>query len=177
MVNRLKKTIVTAVKTISEAFTKLSGMKNTQIEINKLVAERDERLKVIQAEYQARLDPLEAKRGELFQNIFDFVNRNKKDFGLGQRSRKNQDGEFGIRLTTPKVEVISGFKENEILEAMLENPDLVDYVHIVATFNKEAMLRDRPVVTGVAYTQKDQIFAKPKILKEDGKTETLCLDV
>jgi phage host-nuclease inhibitor protein Gam len=88
------------------------------------------------------------------------------------RSQKTEAGTFGWRWTTPYVDIAKGVSDEKII-ATLKREGLTDYIRITEELDREAMLRDQPKVAGVAYSQRDEFFAKPKLAKEDGRAEEL----
>ena len=72
-------------------------------------------------------------------------------------------GEFGWRLPPTKIVFAKGGAEQVIknLEAM----ELKQYLRYITEVDREALLRDRPAVSGVKYSQKEGFFVKTESSK------------
>lgn len=177
MFDRIKKSTAVVVNSVRGAFAQLSKMGQGQQRLIALIAKRESAIEKVKSKFATQIEKAENQQRVAFEKIYDFVNRNKATFSVpGSRSRTGDCGHFGIRSTTPKVELNDGVDESVLIKSMLKGANQ-KYVRITYSLDREAMLKDRPDIKGVTYSQHDEIFAKPAIPKESGKSKTLSLDV
>ena len=177
MFNRLKRSLAKPLVSITACFAELALMGNSQAGINKAIRDRDAEIAKVQDKYDPIITAQEKKRAESFERIHAYVIRNISLFNTpNPRSRKSANGQFGVRSTTPKIELV-GEGELSLIEKMRADKELAKYVRVTYTLDREAMLADRPEISGVVYSQHDEVFAKPTVKKEEGKSVTLSLDI
>lgn len=172
MITRLKKTLTEIPASISEAGALITSIGNKQREINKIKREAKARTEVINAEAKKAVDKLVKERNVFFTSLFAFASARKAEFTRTYRSVKTSVGTFGWRWTTPFVELRDGFTDQDLIKS-LKRLSLSQYIRTAETVDREALLRDRPIISGVQYSQRDEFFAKPKLAKEDGRAEEL----
>lgn len=172
MIKRIKKTLTAIPASIAEAATYLVSIGNKQREINKLKRETKEEVDRINAEAKKKITELTKDRDAFFTALFAFAAPRKAELTKEARSQKTHAGTFGWRWTTPAVELKEGKTDEQIITT-LEKLKLFQYIRVVKELDREAMLRDRPIVPNVSYTQRDEFFAKPKMNKGDGRAEEL----
>lgn len=68
-------------------------------------------------------------------------------------------GEFGWRTTPAKVTIAKSAAESII--ANLQNLGLTQYLRVTTEVDREAMLKERPVLQGVSYKQTEKFYVKP----------------
>jgi phage host-nuclease inhibitor protein Gam len=73
-------------------------------------------------------------------------------------------GEFGWRFTPPKITFGKGGAKKVL--ALLQSLRLKEYIRTTYEVDREALLRDRPQVKGVKYTQDELFYIKPHTEKE-----------
>lgn len=104
--------------------------------------------------------PVEEALKKYVKALETYANAHRKTLLVGDRkSVVLTGGEFGWRLPPTKVAYAKGGAEQVIknLEAM----GLTQYLRQVKEVDREALLRDRPAVSGVKYSQKEGFFVKP----------------
>lgn len=104
--------------------------------------------------------PIEEAHKRYLKALETYANANRKTLLVGERkSVVLTGGEFGWRLPPTKVTFAKGGAEQVIknLEAM----ELTQYLRYQTEVDREALLRDRPAVSGVKYSQKEGFFVKP----------------
>lgn len=172
MITRIKKTLTVIPASIQEAATYILSIGNKQREINQIKRETKAEIDKLNAEASKKVDGLKKDRDAYFVALFAFAQPKKAELTKDARSQKTFAGTFGWRWTTPMVELAEGKTDQQII-AELKKVQLTKYIRVTEEIDREAMLRDRPVVLGVTYTQRDEFFAKPKMKKEDGRAEEL----
>lgn len=172
MINRIKKTLTLIPASVSEATSYLISIGNSQREINRIKRETKAKVAKLNAEAKKEVEALTKDRNAFFTALFAFAQPRKVELTKNLRSIKTDAGTFGWRWTTPYVELKEGKSDEQII-AHLKRNNLNKYVRVIEELDREAMLRDRPVVTGVAYMQRDEFFAKPTLKKGEGKAEEL----
>ncbi len=115
-------------------------------------AAASERAKPLAAELKAKVAALaayaEAHRAELLPP--------------GRRSVSLSQGVIGFRYSSPKVDVVRGQEESVI--ATLERLDLIDFIRIEKTLNREAILAAPERIEGLAgicVVQTESFYVKP----------------
>ena len=73
-------------------------------------------------------------------------------------------GEFGWRTTPSKVTIAKASAEGIV--ANLQNLGLTQYLRVTTEVDREALLKDRPVLQGVRYTQSEKFYVKPATEKQ-----------
>ena len=172
MIKRIKKTLTAIPASIQEAATYLLSIGEKQREINKIKRETKKEVELLNSEANKKVDALKKDRDAFFVALFGYAAPRKAELTKETRSQATFAGTFGWRWTTPMVEVAEGKNDQDVIKT-LKRIGLTDYIRVVEEVDREALLRDRPNVPGVSYTQRDEFFAKPKMKKEDGKAEEL----
>jgi phage host-nuclease inhibitor protein Gam len=68
-------------------------------------------------------------------------------------------GEIGWRLPPARVSLCRGGEAKAI--ETIEDLGLTEFIRSTPSLDKEALLRDRPVIPGIKYTQKEAFYVKP----------------
>ncbi len=168
MIKRLKKTLTAIPASVAEAATYIISIGQKQKEINQV--KRD--MKKTCDEAKKAIAGLAKERDQFFVALFGFAQPRKAELTKDLRTQKTFAGTFGWRWTTPYVDLKEGKTDQDILAA-LKRTGLTQYIRTVEELDREALLRDRPQIVGVAYSQRDEFFAKPKMNKGDGRAEEL----
>lgn len=120
-------------------------------EVERLRKEADTRIAGLLAERENRIAGLEI-----------YVNENRNIlFTSDRRLVEFSGGTFGWRWTPPKVTLARG-GEKKSLET-LKRFKLKKYIRVKESIDRESLLRDRPEVPGITYTQREEFYVKPKI--------------
>lgn len=172
MVSRIKKTLTFVPASLSEAISFLVSIGNKQREINCIKRDAKKRIDAINSETKTSVESLTKDRDVFFTSLFAFASSCKEELTRINRSQKTEAGTFGWRWTTPYVDLAEGKSDQDVI-ASLKRKGMTSYIRVVEELDREAMLRDRPEVPGVSYSQRDEFFAKPKLAKEDGRAEEL----
>jgi phage host-nuclease inhibitor protein Gam len=168
MIKRLKKTLTAIPASVAEAATYLVSIGEKQREINRVKRETKKACE----DAKKKVEDLSRERNAFFTALFAFAQPRKAELTEDKRTQKTFAGTFGWRWTTPYVDLKEGKTDAQII-ATLKRDGLTQYIRVVEELDREAMLRDRPEVAGVLYSQRDEFFAKPKLKKEDGRAEEL----
>lgn len=172
MIARIKKTLSYVPASLTEAMTFLTSIGMKQREINRVKREAKQKVEKINNDAKDSVKKLTKERDAFFNSLFSFASSRKEELTKVNRSQKGEAGTFGWRWTTPYVDIREGLSDQDIIEN-LKKTGQIAYIRIVEELDREAMLRDRPTVSGVSYTQRDEFFAKPKLAQEDGRAEEL----
>ena len=104
--------------------------------------------------------PIEAAHAATTKALQAFATRERKSLLPGtKKSVVLPGGEFGWR-TTPSRVTISKVAAGSIVEN-LKNLGLTKYLRVTTEVDREALLKDRPVLFGVSYKQTDKFYVKP----------------
>lgn len=172
MITRIKKSLTAVPASIIEAASYLVSLGEKQRQINRIKRDASERVKAINAEAEGRISAIKKERDVFFTALYAFAVSKKEELTQRNRSVATASGRFGWRWTPPSVLLAKGKSEEEII-TLLESSDMEKYVRVLKEIDREALLRDRPSVPGVEYTQREEFFAKPKMKKEEGRAEEL----
>lgn len=172
MIARIKKSLTSVPTTFAEAVTYLTSIGEKQREINRIKRETKAKVKEINDKANEEISVLSQDRNNFFVALFAFASPRKASLTYEVRTQVTSSGTFGWRWTPPAVELAEGVSDQEVIDR-LKARGLTQYVRTVEELNREEMLKGRPVVKGVAYTQRDEFFAKPKMAKADGCAEEL----
>lgn len=169
---RIKKTLTAVPASIAQAITYLASIGEKQKEINRIKREAKEQIDTITAKTKQEVAAITVDRDNFFTALFAFASSRKQELTAVTRSQKTSAGTFGWRWNTPYVELAEGKTDEEVI-AELRERGLKQYIRVIEELDREALLRDHPKLSGVAYMQRDEFFAKPKMKKEDGRGEEL----
>lgn len=172
MITRIKKSLANVPASLQEATSFLISIGQKQREINRVKRDAKQKVEAINTEAKKSIEELTRERDMFFTALFAFASPRKKELTKVTRSQKTSAGTFGWRFTTPYVDIAEGKSDQDIIVA-LKKAGLNDYIRVIEEVDREAMLRDRPELKGVSYSQRDEFFAKPKLPKEDGRAEEL----
>jgi phage host-nuclease inhibitor protein Gam len=108
--------------------------------------------------------PIEETLKRSIKALETYANANRKTLLVGEKkSVVLSGGEFGWRLPPTKVTLAKGGTE-QVIQNLLAMK-LKQYLRFTTEIDREALLRDRPAVSGVRYTQKEGFFVKPESSK------------
>lgn len=172
MIKRIKKTLTAIPASVAEAATYLVSIGEKQREINRIKRETKAKVDEVNAAANKEIADLKRDRDNFFVALFGFAAPRKKELTKDRRTVSTSAGSFGWRWTTPSVELAEGRTDQDII-ATLKKLGLPQYVRVIEELDRDALLRDRPLVRGVSYTQRDEFFAKPKLAKGEGRAEEL----
>jgi phage host-nuclease inhibitor protein Gam len=111
--------------------------------------------------------PLEAELKRLTASVKAFATAHRSTIlPKDKKSVVLPGGEIGWRLPPTRVTIARDGEEKVI--GVIEGLGLTEYLRIETTLDREALLRDRPVIAGIKYTQKEQFFVKLVSSKEPG---------
>lgn len=175
MVSRLKKAFTNIPATLSEVASFITAIAEKQRAINTKKREAKKKVEAINKELAAEVKVLKNERDTFFNALFAFAQPRKEEFTEFARSIKLETGTFGWRWTPPAVALDEGVTDADVIR-LLEKKGLGKYVRIIKELDREAMLRDRPEVKHVSYEQREEFFAKPKLLKVEGTAEELVTE-
>lgn len=172
MITRIKKSLTHVPASIAEAASYLRLIGEKQRAINKAKRDTKKRVEELQLALKQEVEALTKERDNFFVALFAFASPRKTELTRETRSQKTAAGTFGWRWNTPYVELKEG-KNDQAIIATLKSKGLFKYIRVTEELDREALLVDRPVVPGVAYMQRDEFFAKPKLSKDEGRAEEL----
>jgi phage host-nuclease inhibitor protein Gam len=183
LATRVKKTSVTIPTDLMQAEGYLAKIGDKQRLINTLKRDAKAKKDAIDETLAQDLESVTKERDTLFNALFAFAQSKKKLLTDKLKSVIFRTGAtFGWRMTPPRVTVRNGMTDDDLIH-YLEKNGLSKYVRIHKEVDREALLRDKPKISVVAYMQHEEFFAKPKLGKGEGraeefvKTETETIDV
>lgn len=172
MITRIKKSLAYVPASLLEATRFLVSIGQKQREINRLKREAKQKVEAINVATKKSVEELTKERDTFFVALFAFASSRKAELTKVTRSQKTDAGTFGWRFTPPYVDIAEGKSDQDII-AVMKKDGLNKYIRVIEEIDRDAMLRDRPEVKGVCYSNRDEFFAKPKLAKEDGRAEEL----
>lgn len=175
MITRLKKSLTAVPSCVIAAAEYLASIGETQRKINALKRRAKEDTDRINAELARALTLLTKERDTFFTALYTFAQANVRELTAKLRSVRTASGVFGWRWTPPYVELAEGITDEQMI-ARLQKQGLHKFVRVKYELDREALLEDRPSVAGISYIQREEFFAKPKLLKADGRAAELSRD-
>lgn len=176
MIVRLKKSLTAVPQSILSAAGYLASIGETQRKINALRRTAKEETDRIERELKASLAPLTKERDVFFTALYTFAQANVRELTAKMRSVRTLAGVFGWRWTPPYVELCEGLTDEQVIEQLRKN-GLERFIRVKYELNRELMLEERPNIPGVSYVQREEFFAKPKLLKADGRASELSKQI
>ena len=105
--------------------------------------------------------PIEEKLASYLLALETFATANRATLLFDEKkSVVLPGGEFGWRISPPKVTYGKGGAEKAIFTLTALN--LKQYLRYTAEIDREALLRDRPAVADIRFTQKENFYVKPE---------------
>ena len=123
-----------------------------------------------------RLAPVLEERKSAMISLELFADANRATLLVeGEKTVKLSAGNFGWRWTPFKVTLAKG-GEQKALET-IKSLRLKRYIRIKETLDKESLLKDRPIIQGIRYTQKEEFFVDPAPAVDDARASdnVVCL--
>lgn len=112
--------------------------------ITAIELERDAELKAITEKYQAKLEPHQAERGDLFEAIEQYTAKHRFELMPGAaKTCTIASAELCYRLGNPTVTTVKGTTQKAVLTALMEMTDEAfadQFLRWKETLNKEAIL-------------------------------------
>lgn len=174
-VQRIKKAFTNIPATLQDVVGFITTIAEKQRAINTLKKEAKTKVDAINSQLTKDVAPLKLDRDTFFTALFAFAQPRKLALTATARCVVLASGTFGWRWTPPAVLIRNGLSETDVVN-YLEKHDLLDYVRVVKEVNREALLRDRPVLPVIAYTQREEFFAKPALKRGEGSAEELITE-
>lgn len=117
----------------------------------------------------AKLASLVTEREDLMTGINLFADANRASIlEADKKSVELSAGVIGWRFSPTKVEFGRGGAEKAL--ATIKGLELKKFIRVKESVDKEALLRDRPVIEGIRFTQKEEFFCEPSIDTENDPT-------
>ena len=117
----------------------------------------EEKIAALRQEADREIAPLVSDFGRRTQGLETYAEANREMLlPDGKKTVVLSAGNFGWRMTPPKVSAGRG-GDAKVLKKVKELK-LNLYIRIKEELDKEALLRDKPVIAGVKYTQKEEFF-------------------
>lgn len=152
------------VASLAEASAVLAEVGRLERQIAELNNELEAAVAEIHKKTNRLAGPRSQKREEFVKVLQDYVTKNRKAILTnGKKSLVVPGGEFGWRLPPTKVSYGRGGAKQAV--ANLQSLKLTQYLRVVVQVDREALLRDRPEVPGVRYSQKEAFYVKPESSK------------
>ncbi len=162
--SRKKVTSVPQIQNIDEANGTLHIIGVLVRSIETIERELANKVAALRQEADAAIKLLEVQAANLIMNIELFAVKHRQDLLMGGKKTVTlTSGIFGWRLTPPKVTAGRG-GDKKILD-ILKGLELTEYIRQVESLDKETLLKEKPEIQGVRYTQK-KFFVEPKTAVE-----------
>jgi len=127
----------------------------------------------LKAEVLEKLQPLEIRRDKQVNALFAFANPHKVRLTLRNRTIELGAGVFGWRMTTPRVEMR---KDDDEMIKLFKRTGNAQFIRIKEEIDRQALLAEKPVISGVSYIQNDEFFVVPNQIGKKPKTLTKAID-
>lgn len=118
----------------------------------------DKRIAELRAQAVLRAEALVTEREDRIAGLKRFAETNRsvllKD---GRKFIELPAGVLGWRITPPKVSLARGGEKRAF--EMLRRLRLTRYIRTKESLDRELLLRDRPVIEGIKYTQREEFYA------------------
>ncbi len=142
---------------LNEANAVLRRIGEIESMITRVEALYKERIDELRRLADEELEPLTAQLAEKQAMLQTFAEAKRTEILVGDGKTVTLGaGKFGWRMTPTKVTTGRG-GDAKVLQSLIDSSDM-RYVRVVHQLDKESMLRDRPVIAGVKYTQKESFF-------------------
>jgi phage host-nuclease inhibitor protein Gam len=142
------------------------GELNRSVEM--IEADYAEAVAKLRRDTDAHIAPLATEREQLSLGLHIFADTNRTTLLSGDtKTVQLSAGAFGWRFTPPKVTLGRG-GEGKAIQTIKELK-LKGYIRTKESLDKEALLRDRPVVAGIKYMQKEEFFLDPSPVVNDAE--------
>lgn len=152
--------------TTTEANAALFRLSDLNLLIEAIEAQYTEEVAKLRKEADKAISPLLTQSALLKKSLEVFAKTYRSSLlPGGEKTVKLSGGSFGWRLTPFKVTTGRGGDSKAL--ATVKALNLMAYVHIQESLDKEALLKDRPVIAGIKYTQKEKFFVNPKPAVDD----------
>jgi phage host-nuclease inhibitor protein Gam len=165
VMKRTRPAITLSITSLAEANDVLVSIGEKERAIEALKNELEASIAAMREAANKEIAPIEQEADQLTKSLHLFADTHRSTLCVGdKKSVVLPGGEFGWRLPPTKVTYGKGGAEKAIesLTAM----KLTQYLRYTVEVDREALLRDRPVVHGVKYTQKEGFYVKPESAKE-----------
>lgn len=172
MVTRIKRARTTNPNSSPKAEGLLESIGEQQAEINRINQEAKEKIDAIRMEANKKIAKLTKVRNRLFNALWVYALLHKKHLTSTYRTVRTLAGKFGWRWTPYFVKIAERETEASII-ARLEELGLKQYLRVVVSIDREALLRDRAFIPGISYAQDDEFFAEPKLPEGAGRSKKL----
>lgn len=172
MVTRIKKSFTEIPQTLARVVTFITAIGRHQSDINELKRAEIVKIAAITQETNKKVAAITKKRNRLFTSLFAFAMAHKKALTAQYRTQKTIAGEFGWRWNTPSLQLEESVTDADIIKILKER-GMTQYIRTVEELDKKALLKDKPIISGISYRQRDEFYIKPKLSTESGKSKTL----
>ncbi len=155
------------VSVVAPVFTDLKEANDAMFRIGKLrrstqalEAELQEKIAQLRKETDMLLSPILAELSKDTLSLRIYAEAHKTTLLLGKKKTiVLSGGNFGWRFTPHKV--VAGRGGDKKLLEELKALKYRKYIRVKEEIDKEALLKDRPTISGVRYVQKEEFFVEP----------------
>jgi phage host-nuclease inhibitor protein Gam len=169
--SRKQKLIVVPKDTI-EANASLYTIGTLDREIKEIEAKLSSEIALLREVASKKTKALAEERKSRLAGLEEFASNNRTTLLLGdKKSVEFSFGTFGWRWTPPKVELQK--LTEEALIALLKKLKMKRFVRVKESLDKEALLKERPEISGVKYTQREEFFVEVKTNPEEEASQNV----
>jgi phage host-nuclease inhibitor protein Gam len=148
--------VLSSLAEVDETLRQIGATERAMIARKDSLASEIARLK---AEASTELAPQEKVLEGLISSLELYATTNRVTLLTdGKKSVSLPGGEFGWRMTPPKVTFGKGGAKAALVRFLALK--LKKYLRYTPEIDHEALLRDRPVIAGIKYTQVDAFYVK-----------------
>lgn len=152
--------VITVPASLAEAGISLFRIGTLDRSIAAIEGDLAEKIARLRKQADAKSAPLRVERADLADGLELFADANRE--AILQKNRKSvriPAGLLGWRVTPTKVEIARGAAAKVL--AAIKKLKLTQYIRTKESIDKEALLKDRPVIAGVKYVQREEFFFEP----------------
>ncbi len=162
---RTRPVLTQTITSLAEANEVMVKIGSCDRDIEALKHELEASIAAMREAANKEIAPFEQEVERLTKSLQIFANQHRSTLCVGEKkSVVLPGGEFGWRLPPTKVTYSKGGAEKAIEN--LTGMKLTQYLRYTVEVDREALLRDRPMVPGVKYSQKEGFYVKPESAKE-----------
>jgi phage host-nuclease inhibitor protein Gam len=162
---RTRPVLTTVISSLEEANEILVTLGSLEREIERVKQELEESVASMREVANVAIAPMEKEHASLLKSLNIFADQHRSTLLVdNKKSVVLPGGEFGWRLPPTKVTLSKGGEEKAL--KTLTELNLKQYIRLIPEVDREALLKDRPHVPGIKYSQKENFYVKPESAKE-----------
>jgi phage host-nuclease inhibitor protein Gam len=165
-----KQNLVSIPANLTELNERIRLVGALEQQLSEISAAAETEISKIKQESTLVLAPIAERILREISGIKQYAEANRTSLLVGDaKSISFSAGRIGWKMTPLRVSFIKKGAEKAL--AFLKANKMKKYLRVVTEIDKEALLKDRPVVDGVGYKQQDEFFVEPN--RDPSKIEVI----